>query len=139
MIRRLVAPTPLVAKINVTPIIDVALVLVIILLITAPMMAIADFDVDLPTARTRNLDEPTRLNVSLALTGELAVDGVTTAPADLTPAVRTKLAEHEGEEVLVVVRADAGIRHETIRVLLRELRDAGAPRLAIATRPEAAR
>jgi biopolymer transport protein ExbD len=139
VIRRLVAPTPLVAKINVTPIIDVALVLVIILLITAPMLAVADFEIDLPAARTRNLDELTRVNVTLGHGDEFAVDGVTTARADLSPVLRSKLAEHEGDEVLVVVRADAGIRHAAVRSLMNELRAAGAPRLAIATRPEAGR
>ena len=43
----------MITKINVTPIIDVALVLVIILLVTAPMLSIADLPVDLPQARTR--------------------------------------------------------------------------------------
>ena len=46
------APTaPPMVKINVTPIIDVALVLVIILLVTAPMMSMSDLPVDLPRPR----------------------------------------------------------------------------------------
>jgi biopolymer transport protein ExbD len=138
MIRRLVAPSHLIVKINVTPIIDVALVLVIILLITAPMMAVADFDVDLPSARTRNVDDEARVNVSLSRNNELAVDGVTTLRPDLPAALRTALADHTGDDVLVVVRADARIRHDVVRSLLDDLRDAGVARLAIATRPETA-
>jgi biopolymer transport protein TolR len=136
MKRRLVGPTPMIVKINVTPIIDVALVLVIILLITAPMMAVADFDVDLPATRTRSPGDETRVNVSLSRYNEFAVDGVTTLRAHLAPALRTALAEHEGHDVLVVLRADATIRHEVVRSLLDDLRDAGVVRLAIATRPE---
>ena len=44
--------TDLITKVNVTPIIDVALVLVIILLVTAPMMSVSDLPVRLPEART---------------------------------------------------------------------------------------
>ena len=43
---RQVAPHFMITKINVTPIIDVALVLVIILLVTAPLMSVADLPVD---------------------------------------------------------------------------------------------
>ena len=43
----------MITKINVTPIIDVALVLVIILLVTAPLLSVADLPVDLPQARSR--------------------------------------------------------------------------------------
>jgi len=136
VIRRLVAPAPLVVKINVTPIIDVALVLVIILLITAPMLTTTAFDVDLPSARTRNIADATLVTVSLGKGLELAVDGQTTPRADLAAAVSTKLAEHAGEDVVVVVRADATIRHDTVRELLAELKGTGAERLAIATRPE---
>ena len=39
---------PIITRVNVTPIIDVALVLVIILLVTAPMLSVADLPVDLP-------------------------------------------------------------------------------------------
>ena len=49
----LVQPSSSMYRINVTPIIDVALVLVIILLVTAPLMTVADMDVELPGARTR--------------------------------------------------------------------------------------
>jgi biopolymer transport protein ExbD len=134
--RGLVPPAPLVVKINVTPIIDVALVLVIILLITAPMLTTTAFDVDLPATRTRNVEDATLVTVSLGRGDQLAVDGATTARADLSRSLRAKLAEHAGEDVVVVVRADASIRHDAVRALLNELKEAGAERLAIATRPE---
>ena len=49
--------TPCMVKINVTPIIDVALVLVIILLVTAPILSVADLDIQLPTAHTRGAED----------------------------------------------------------------------------------
>ena len=57
MIRRAVPHPEAITRVNVTPIIDVALVLVIILLVTAPMMSVADLPVDLPSARTREAED----------------------------------------------------------------------------------
>jgi biopolymer transport protein ExbD len=51
--RSFVPRQTLITKVNVTPIIDVALVLVIILLVTAPMLSVADLPVNLPQAQTR--------------------------------------------------------------------------------------
>lgn len=133
MIRRLVVPTPIVSKINVTPIIDVALVLVIILLITAPMMTLAEMDLELPAARTQTLGDEVRVNVTLGREGELAIDDQLVPPAVFTTALRGRL-EGKGN-TLVVIRADAGSSHEQVRTLLKGAREAGAERLAIATRP----
>jgi biopolymer transport protein ExbD len=46
-----------ITKVNVVPIIDVSLVLVIILLVTAPLMTVADLPVDLPQAHTREAED----------------------------------------------------------------------------------
>jgi biopolymer transport protein ExbD len=128
-----VVPTPIVSKINVTPIIDVALVLVIILLITAPMMTLAEMDLELPAAKTQTLGDEVRVNVTLGREGELAVDDQLVSPAVFVTALRGRL---EGKEnTLVVIRADAGSPHEQVKALLKGAREAGAERLAIATRP----
>ena len=58
-------PAPTVARINVTPIIDVALVLVIILLVTAPMISNSDMDVDLPQVQTRAPEDEVRMSVTM--------------------------------------------------------------------------
>ena len=109
----------MITKINVTPIIDVALVLVIILLVTAPLLSVADLPVDLPQARTREAED--ERNVSIT--------------ADqLRPALQARLARSGNEGVLVVVRADSGAPYSAVHQLLEVARAAGATRLAIATR-----
>jgi len=133
VIRRLVVPMPIASKINVTPIIDVALVLVIILLITAPMMTLAEMDLTLPAARTQTLGDEVRINVTLGRDGELAIDDQLISPAVFTTALRGRLDEKEN--MLVVIRADAGMPHEQVGVLLKGAREAGAARIGIATRP----
>ena len=123
-----------ITRINVTPIIDVALVLVIILLVTAPLLSQADLPVDLPQARTREAENQRNVSITYTARGELALDE-RRVPADaFRGALRAKLAEPGNENVLVVVRADSGVPYGAIRELLDEARTAGAKRLAVATR-----
>jgi biopolymer transport protein TolR len=134
MRRRAIGEQDMITKVNVTPIIDVALVLVIILLVTAPLLSVADLPVDLPQARTREAEDERNVSITLSTTGRLAVDDKVVAPEDLGSYLRGKLSRRENENVLVVVRADSGAPYEAVRRLLNEAKAAGATRLAIATR-----
>ena len=125
--------TPLRTAINVTPIIDVALVLVIILLITAPMMARTDIDVTLPAAVSRGAEEEVKVNITLGTGGELAINEHRVCREEFVPALRSLLGSGDNHEVLVVVRADTAVPYSSIRSILGEARGAGAKRLAIAT------
>lgn len=124
----------IITRINVTPIIDVALVLVIILLVTAPMMSVADLKVDLPQARVREAEDERNVSVTLGPNGEIAVDRDVIAPGMLRNVLRDKLAESGNAGVLVVVRADSGAPHAAVQEILAMARAAGATRLGIATR-----
>ncbi len=131
----LVQSAPLLTRINVTPIIDVALVLVIILLITAPMLSVAELDVELPQARTRDLDKTGYVSITMAADGQLAIDDkVLSGPQEIAPFLRNRLQAADGEQLMVVVRADAGLSHEMVRKVLDEARAGGAVHLGIATR-----
>lgn len=134
MARRSVPHPALITRINVTPIIDVALVLVIILLVTAPMLSVADLPVDLPQARTREAEDERNISVTLSADGELAVDADRVAGEGLRPHLASRLAEPGNQAVLVVIRADSSVPYGRVRELLAQARAAGARRLAIATR-----
>jgi len=124
----------LITRVNVTPIIDVALVLVIILLVTAPMMSVADLPVDLPAAKTREAEDERNVSITIASDGQFAVDETKVVRERLRATLESKLAEPGNDAVLVVVRADTGVPFVTIRHTLDDARAAGAKRLAIATR-----
>jgi len=124
----------IIAKVNVTPIIDVCLVLVIILLVTAPLLTVADLPIDLPQARTRESEDERNVSITLGSDGSLAVDEERVAPEALEAVLRARLAEPGNEHVLVVVRADSGAPYGRIKELLHQTRAVGAPRVAIATR-----
>jgi biopolymer transport protein TolR len=124
---------PLRAAINVTPIIDVALVLVIILLITAPMLSLSDIDITLPSAVSRGVEEEVKVNVTLSESGEMSINEHMVHRNDFVPMLKSLLANPGNKNVLVVLRADTDVPYSSIRTILAEARAAGAARLAIAT------
>ena len=126
-----------ITKVNVVPIIDVSLVLVIILLVTAPLMTVADLPVDLPQAHTREAEDERNVSITLSSTGALAVDEEVVTRESLPGVLATHLAKNGNQDVLVVVRADSGAPYTEVQGLLKDARAAGATRLAIATRQRA--
>ena len=134
MRRRRYPSSELIVKPNMTPLIDVALVLVIILLVTAPLMSVADLPVNLPQARAREAENERNVSVTLGADGRLAVDDQVVTAELLRPTLSARLAQPGYDKVLVVVRADSQAPYARVRDLLEEARAAGAQRLAIATR-----
>jgi biopolymer transport protein TolR len=125
---------PTIARINVTPIIDVALVLVIILLITAPMIAASKMEIDLPEARTRSVEDEVRVSVTVGKDGQIAVDEDLVNRRRLGDVLRQRIDAAKSDNILVVVRADAGTSYTVVYDILDDVRSAGAGRIAIATR-----
>src|SRR5438552_3861654 len=79
--------------VNLTPLIDVALVLVIILLVTAPMLAVSDLPVRLPEARTREAEDQRNVSITLSGDGRLALDDVVVPRGTLRAHLAAKLSE----------------------------------------------
>ena len=125
--------SPAITRINLTPLIDVALVLVVILLVTAPLVTVRSMDLTLPVAETRGAEDELRISVSLARNGELAVDEDLVPMEGLAAALSGRILDTD-RDVLVVVRADEDTPYDQIRTIIMEARHAGAKRLAIATR-----
>lgn len=126
--------TPL-TRINVTPIIDVALVLVIILLITAPMLSVTDASLELPSSSAQSGDTDERIFVTLSRDGTIGVDDEVVSPEALEDVLAARIAQETNAHWLVVIRADRAATHAEVRALLDAAHAAGAPRVAVATRP----
>lgn len=133
--KRFAQPVETVARINVTPIIDVALVLVIILLITAPMLSVTDTSLELPSSSAQSGDTDERIFVTLSRDGTLGVDDEVVMFETLESVLAARIAEEANAQTLVVIRADRAATHAEFRALFDAARAAGAPRIAVATRP----
>ena len=111
MMKRMVQATPVENRINLTPVIDVALVLVIILLVTAPMLAVAELGLTLPEARTVRFDDENRINISLGKDGRVAIGERIVHRDVFVRELSSELSERAEDSPLVVVRADTAMSH----------------------------
>ncbi len=122
------------SEINVTPFVDVMLVLLIIFMVTAPMMQ-QGIDVDLPETTTQNLrirDEPLVLTVKKG--GEYFLGRREIPEAELGDKLAAILQGLDRKEIFL--RADKGARYGAVVKALAAARQAGATKLGMVTEPE---
>jgi biopolymer transport protein TolR len=130
--RRVYEEEGAITGINVTPLVDVCLVLVIIFMVTAPLLSNPVFKVELPKARTQEGEERDKVTLSLSADGRMSVDDKEFKKLDeLTEELKLKLATSESK--LVVLRADAEAEHGVLTDLMGRAKEAGAQSLTIAT------
>jgi biopolymer transport protein TolR len=121
-----------ITDINITPLVDVCLVLVIIFMVTAPMMSDPAIKVDLPKAHTREGEEKDKITLTLSKDGEYALDYVKfTDMKKLEATLKQKLAESDSK--LIILRADKDALHGQLTDLMARAKDAGALSMTIAT------
>ncbi|OQW47119.1 MAG: protein TolR [Proteobacteria bacterium SG_bin6] len=119
------------AEINVTPLVDVMLVLLIIFMVTAPLMT-AGVPVNLPDSRAKPVDQDQKpVQIALDAGGRLFVDDKPVADAEL-PATLEKLAA-ANKERQVFLRADRKLAYAEVIRVLGELNRAGLNRVALLT------
>ena len=117
------------AEINVTPFIDVMLVLLIIFMVTAPMM-VSGMKVDLPKAATTAPIEPVKpVVVTIGPKGELQVGDKTIEIAGLLEAIKADLA---GQDRPIQVRGDTATPYGNVVAVLDALAGSGLPRYVLA-------
>lgn len=125
-------PEP-VNKIDVTPLVGVALILVIIFIVTAPLiMAPIDMEIDLPKAATVGAKSEANITISFTKQRHLALNENKIHSNQLEPLLKEKLSEDPNR--LVVIRADKNVLHKEILSLLSRVKKAGAQNIAIATK-----
>jgi biopolymer transport protein ExbD len=121
------------AEINMTPLVDVMLVLLIIFMVTAPLFTHA-VRIDLPRARSApSADKPQVVTLSIDSTGTLRWNDETVDEAVLTERLSAAAARDPQPEMHL--RADRDARYEPIARLLSQVQSAGLNRLAIVTDP----
>ena len=111
------------AEINVTPLVDVMLVLLIIFMVTAPLLT-AGVPVDLPDSRANALpqsEEP--VNVSIANDGMIYVGEDAVGPGELGAALTAAAGGGTGREV--ILRADRSLDYGRVLGVMGEINRAG--------------
>ena len=116
--------------INVTPLVDIVLVLLIIFIVTAKMVVSPSVPLDLPQA-SQGEEVQTIFAVTIPKTGELLVDGKGLADEALDVQAREALAKDK--ELRAVIQADGDVPHKRVIDVLDRLKSAGLTRVAFGT------
>ena len=123
----------LMSEINVTPLVDVMLVLLIIFMVAAPMM-IQGVDVSLPKTATRNIktqDEPLMLTVNK--NGQIFLESHQIELANLEMKVKNIFENRREKEVLL--RADKDVSYGFVIEVIARVKRAGIDKLGMVTEP----
>lgn len=121
-----------ICKIDMTPLVGVALILVIVFIVTSPLiMAPIDTDIRLPKAATVAAKSQTNITISLTSDLRLAVNEDWVRNNQFESRLQRELKKHPDR--LVVIRADKDVRHKRILHILSQIKNAGASKIALAT------
>jgi biopolymer transport protein TolR len=133
------AEDELMAEINVTPFVDVMLVLLIIFMVTTPMMT-AGLEVDLPKTEASTLPQADE-QVILSLTKDARISitrgEATTELGENLAAVLTEMARNNPDQA-VFIKADGQVPYEEVARLLSACTKAGIAKVGMVTDPAGA-
>jgi len=122
------------SEINVTPLVDVMLVLLIVFMVTAPMLQ-SGVDVQLPTAGTAPLDKGERaVTLSVDSKGMIHLNRHTLTLTEFRKRAPILFSELGGRPVYL--RGDARINYGTIVTAMSVLKGAGVERIGLVTEPD---
>ena len=119
------------SDINVTPLVDVMLVLLVIFIITAPLFHQA-VPIDLPQVSATKLeDKPVVIQLAIDADGNIFWDGAAIARADLD----ARFAEAAARQPELHLRADRGVRYEKVADVMAAAQRASIVKIAFLTDP----
>ena len=125
----------IIADINVTPLVDIMLVLLIIFMLTANLIAKQAIEVELPRASQSTSVNPTTLAITLTHDGALYLNARPTTPAGLREAVRAAVAADAKTQAIIA--GDKAVSHGRVVWVLDVVKSLGVASFAIQIDPTA--
>jgi biopolymer transport protein TolR len=124
------------AEINVTPMVDVMLVLLIIFMVSAPLLTVG-VPLDLPQTAAKSLDQDKEpLTLSVQLSGKIFLNNTEISADDLVPKLKAITDARGGTDERIYVRGDTKADYGTIMRVMGRLSAAGFKRVALVTEIE---
>jgi biopolymer transport protein TolR len=120
------------AEINIIPLVDVVLVLLIIFMVTAPMLY-RGMDINLPASRTNTIRPEERLVLTVERDQTVYLDKDKLSLEQLE--FRLKQAKQHNADVSIYLRADRAVPYGTVVRVMDEIKRAGIERLGMVTDP----
>ena len=123
----------IIADINVTPLVDIMLVLLIIFMLTANLIAKQAIEVELPRATQSTALPPPTLAVTLTRGGALYLNGKPATPTELRAAVRAAVAKDPKTQAIIA--GDKSVSHGRVVWVLDVVKSLGVASFAIQIDP----
>ena len=121
------------ADINVTPLVDVMLVLLIIFMVTAPLLS-AGVPVNLPDANAKPLNQnPEEISISIAQDGMIYLGDTPLEPGSLAQKLAEVPPAPDGKPPQVILRADRTLDYGRVMAVMGELNRAGFNAISLVT------
>ena len=121
------------AEINVTPLVDVMLVLLIIFMVTAPLLN-AGVPVNLPDSAAKPLDQqPQQINLTMDAEGRLFIDQAEVPAGTLAQRLSALPRSADGKPPLVTLRVDKALGYGRVIAVMGELNRAGFNAISLVT------
>ena len=124
------------SEINVTPMVDVMLVLLIIFMVSAPLLTVG-VPIDLPQSQAKSLDQDKQpLTVSVNLQGEVFLQETKIGVDELVTKLKAITETRGGMDERIYVRGDRKVDYGTVMRVMGRLSAAGFRRVALVTEVE---
>ena len=124
-----------VPEINLIPLIDVLLVIIIFLMLTTTYSKFSGLEINLPTADANSqAEQPNEVSVAITASGQVLVDKVPLVAADVK-AISEALRRAAGDRTdpVIVINADAKATHQSVVDIMQAAQTAGYPHISFAT------
>ena len=122
-------------EINLVPMIDVLLVIIIFLMLTTTYSKFSGLELNLPTAEaSKQVEQPNEINVAVTANGQVLINQSPLAAADVKGiADGLRRAGGERQDPLIVINADAKATHQSVVDVMQAAQSAGYPHISFAT------
>ena len=122
-------------EINLVPMIDVLLVIIIFLMLTTTYSKFSGLELNLPTAEaSKQVEEPNEIDVAVTANGQVLINKSPLAASDVKSiADALRRAAGGREDPLIVINADAKATHQSVVDVMQAAQTAGYPHISFAT------
>ena len=118
-----------ISDINVVPLVDIILVVLIIFMVTAPMIMKPSIAVNLPKAASGDSTVPSQLSISLTASGKVLLNG--TEADDVVISAKAKELVEKNADTQAIISADKNVPHGDVVRILDVVKSSGVKKFAI--------
>ena len=118
-----------ISEINVVPLVDIILVVLIIFMVTAPMIMKPSIDVNLPKAASGGETAPSKLNIAIQKSGKVTFNGKVSSNDQISKKVKEMVSKRP--DVQAIISADRKVPHGKVIAIIDIVKLAGVTKFAI--------